>query len=181
MKQLFKKTIMIALVAALAVAAMPFAGASAMGNADPTPPPAGDISKEKLEQAWARQLKAYDRLGKGFEHTEEFIARVQGLIDRASENGKDVTALQAALDAFAASIESARPIYESAAEIVQSHNGFDDKGHVTDVEQAKETVRAMGEKLKEIKAAMNGTGQALREAIKAFRHANPRPTPTAAP
>ena len=33
-------------------------------------------------------------------------------------------------------------------------------------------------KMQEIKAAMNGTGKALREAIKAFREANPRPQPT---
>ena len=32
--------------------------------------------------------------------------------------------------------------------------------------------------LKEIKDAMGGTGQALREAIQAFREANPRPERT---
>jgi hypothetical protein len=181
MKQFFKKTIVIAIVTALALAAMPFTGVSAMGQNDPLTPPAEKVTNERLEQAWARQLKAYDRLGKGFEHADDFIAKAQNLIDRASQNGKDVSALQAALDAFEAAVEQARPIYESAAKIVQSHQGFDEKGHVTDAELAKETVRLMGETLKEIKAAMDGTGQALREAIKAFRAANPRPTPTATP
>lgn len=181
MNKLFKKTIFIAIVAALALAAMPLASVFAMGQNDPTTPPAEKVSNERLEQVWSRQLKAYDHLGQGFDRADDFIAKAQDLIDRASQNGKDVTALQAALDAFEAAIEDALPVYESAAEIVESHAGFDDKGHVTDAELAKETVRSMAEKLKEIKAAMNGTGQALREAIKAFLNANPRPNPTATP
>jgi hypothetical protein len=45
MKQLFKRTILFALIAALAVAAMPLVSASAMGDTltntyDPTTPPA---------------------------------------------------------------------------------------------------------------------------------------------
>jgi len=39
----------------------------------------------------------------------------------------------------------------------------------------------MGEKMKEIKAAMDGTGKSLREALKAFRQANPRPERTPTP
>jgi hypothetical protein len=186
MKQLFKKTIVFAIIAALAAAATPFANVSAMGQPltntyDPSTPPAGEVPNERLEQVWARQLRAYDRLGKAFDRADDFIAKVQNLIDRASENGKDVAALQAALDAFEASIKEAHPIYESAKGIVNSHQGFDENGKVTDPEKAKETVKSMAEKLQEIRDAMNGTGQALHEAIKAFREANPRPGPTAAP
>ncbi len=181
MKLFFTRTVLFALIAALAVAAMPLASASAMGDNDPTTPPTGEVSNERLEQAWARQLRAYDRLGKGFDRADDFIARAQDLIDRASENGKDVKALQAALDMFEASIKEAHPIYESANGIVNSHQGFDEKGKVTDSEKAKATVRSMGEKLKEIRAAMDGTGRALREAIKAFREANPRPQRTVTP
>lgn len=181
MKRLFKNTILFALVAPLVLAAMPFASASAMGGNDPSTPPTGELSNERLEQVWARQLRAYDRLGRGFERADDFIARAQNLIDMASDNGKDVTALQAALDAFEASVKEAHPIYESVNGIVNSHQGFDEKGQVTDPEKARETVRAMGEKLKEVRATMDGTGQALREAIKAFRQANPRPQSTATP
>jgi Xaa-Pro aminopeptidase len=39
----------------------------------------------------------------------------------------------------------------------------------------------MGGKLKEIREAMGGTGKALREAIQAFREANPRPEKTPTP
>jgi hypothetical protein len=123
---------------------MPFVSASAMGPNDPSTPPAQKGTNERLEQVWARQLRAYDRLGKGFDHADDFIARTQNLIDRASANGRDVTALQGALDAFEASIKKALPVYESAGSIVNSHPGFDDKGHVGDqgiprVQSAPET------------------------------------------
>ena len=180
MKLIFKKTILLALAAAIMAAALPFASVSAKGQNDLSML-AAEISKERLEDIWARQLRAYDRLGKGFDRADDFTAKAQNLIDRVSENGKDVTALQAALDAFEASIKKAHPIYESASGIVNSHQGFDAKGQVTDPEKAKDTVRSMGEKLKEIRSAMDGTGRALREAIQAFREANPRPQPTITP
>ena len=175
MKLFFKKTILLALVAALAVAAIPFISASAMGEKDPASPPAGEETNEKLEKAWARQLRMFERIGKGFDRLDQFTARAQNLIDQAEANGKDVSALQVALDAFEDAAKDAHPIYESTKGLVNSHQGFDENGEVTDSEKAKETVQAMHEKLQEMKSAMGGTGEALREAIKAFREANPRP------
>ena len=163
MNNIFKKTIMAALAAALVFAAFPLTSALAQ---DKTP------SNEKLEQAWARQLKNYERLGKGFEDTDAQIAKFQARIDRAAENGKDVTALQAALDAFESALKSGEPIYDSMSLIVNAHQGFDANGKVTDAEQAKSTLKEMRTKMQELKSAMNGTGKALREALKAFREAN---------
>ena len=179
MIMLFRKTILFALVAALGLAAMPFISASAAGEHDPTPPPAerGQIGSERLERVWARQLRIYERMGR----TDELVERAQKLIDRAKANGKDVSAVQAALDAFKAAAKDAQPIYESVKGIITSHQGFDNNGKVTDPEQAKETVKAMHEKFKEIRDAMNGTGKALHEAIKSFREANPRPQRTPTP
>lgn len=180
MKMLFKKTILLALVAALAVASLPFVRVSAAGADDPQPP-SGPVTNGKLEQVWARQQRAYEKLGKGFDRADDFTARAQQLIDRAKENGKDVSALQAALDAFESAIKEAHPIYEGGKGIINSHQGFDANGKVTDAEKAKETVQAMHDKLQEVKAAMNGTGKALREATRDFRQANPRPAKTQTP
>ena len=179
MKNIFKKTMLFALVAALAVANLPFVSVAAQGANDTTPPPAGQtqVSNEKLEKAWSHQLKMYERMGKA----DEFAAKVQQLIERASAKGKDVSAVQAALDAFNAAMKDAKPIYESAKGIINSHQGFDSNGKVTDAAKAKETVKALHDKMQEIKTAMNGTGKALREAIKAFRAANPRPEKTPTP
>ena len=173
MKNMFKKTVMIALVTALTVASLPLMSASAAPSNDE--PPQREVSAERLEKVWARQLRLYEKIGKGYERSDNFVEKVQTLIDKAGENGKDVSAVQAALDAFEEAIKDAHPVYESAKGIVNSHQGFDSDGKVTDLEKAKETVKSMGEKLKEIKESMGGTGQALREALKAFREANPRP------
>ena len=174
MKNMFKKTILIAMVAALAIASLPLMNASAAPATD-EPPPQREVSAERLEKVWARQLRLYEKIGKGYERSDGFVEKVQTLIDKAGENGKDVTAVQAALDAFEAAMKDAHPVYESAKGLVNSHQGFDNDGKVTDLEKAKETVKSMGDKLKEIKESMGGTGKALREALKAFREANPRP------
>ena len=174
MKNMFKKTLLFALVAALAVASLPLMSASAAPSTD-DPPPQKEVSADRLEKIWARQLHLYEKIGNGYDRSDNFVEKVQTLIDKAGENGKDVTAVQAALDAFEAALKDAHPLYESAKGIVNSHQGFDNDGKVTDLEKAKETVKSMGEKLKEIKESMGGTGRALHEAIKAFREANPRP------
>ena len=180
MKTLFRKTILstgllplLALLAALGLAVLPFVSASAAGDYDP-PVPQGQVTSERLERVWARQLRIYERMG----HTEEFIERFQKLIDRAKENGKDVSKVQSALDAFKSAAKDAQPVYESIKGIINSHPGFDNDGKVTDPEKAKETVKAMHEKFKEIRGIMNGTGKALRQAIRDFRQVNPRPQPT---
>lgn len=173
MKQLFRKTIFVALIAALGLAALPVVSASAAGEYDPSVPQR-QTPEERLERIWARQLRIYERMGR----VDEFVAKTQDRIDRAKENGKDVSAVQAALDDFVSAVKEAQPIYESITDTVNSHPGFDEDGNVTDLEQARETVGAMREKFQEIRDVMGGTRRALREAIKTFREANPRPKPT---
>ena len=173
MKNSFKKMILAVMTAALVFAAFPATSAFAQGENPPTTN--GEVSNEKLEKAWARQLKLYNNLGKGFEDIDAQIAKFQKRIDKAAENGKDVTALQAALDAFEAALKSSKPVYDSMEAIVNAHNGFDAEGKVADAAQAKSTVQALGAKLKEVKSSMDGTGKALREAFKAFREANKPP------
>ncbi len=174
MKSIFNKMILAVMTAALVFAAFPVTSVYAQDENPPKP----ELTNERLEKIWARELKAYERLGKGFSDIDGAIAKFQARIDKAAENGKDVTALQSALDAFASALKSAKPKYESMNGLVNSHQGFDANGKVTDAEKAKSTVKEMGEKLKEVKDAMGGTGKALREALKAFREANkPAGTP----
>ena len=177
MKLLFKKTMLFSIVAALVMTSLPFVNASAAGLTDPTPPAQTQITNERLEKIWAHQLRVYQRMGRA----DELIARAQRLIDRLRAKGKDVSAVQAALDAFAAAVKEAHPVYESMKGIVRSHQGFDDTGKVTDPAKALETVKTMHQKVQEIKTTLNGTGKALRDAIKAFRQANPRQQPIATP
>jgi hypothetical protein len=168
MKNSFKKMILAVMTAALVFAAFPVTNAFAADN----PTPKSGLTNEKLEKVWARQLKVYERLGNAFTDTDAKIAKFQALIDKAASNGKDVTAVQSALDAFKAALNNTKPIYDSIKVIVTSHQGFDASGKVTDLTQAKSTVEAMGLKLKEVKSSLDGTGKALHEAIREFRKAN---------
>jgi cytochrome c556 len=168
MKNIFQKMILVALTAALVFSAFPVSSAFAQGEN----PPKGELTNARLERVWARQLKNYERIGKGFDNSDAQIAKFQARIDKAAANGKNVTALQAALDAFASALKSSKPIYESMSGIVNSHQGFDANGKVTDAVQAKATVQEFRAKMQELKSAMGGTGKALREALKAFRAAN---------
>jgi hypothetical protein len=170
----FKKTVLVALLAALVLVALPLTSVSASGLNDPTDPPTDTsrLSDERLERVWARMQRVYERQGHRLERADAMVERIQELIERLEGNGKDVTSLQVALDVFEDSLKEAHPIYESAKGIINSYQGFDADGKVTDSEKALETVRDLGVKLKEIREIVGEPGKALREAIKTFRDAN---------
>ncbi len=171
---MFKKFLLIALVAVLGFAALPTASVAASGLTDETTPPTGEVTGERLEKAWERALRLYERVGKLMDRAETLADRIQELIDKANEQGLDTSAVQAALDAFNDALKDAHPVYESAKGIINSHKGFDSDGNVTDPELAAETLKSLGEKLRELRELTGPSGKALREAIKAFREANPR-------
>ena len=166
MKNTLTKIMTAFLVVALALAAIPASNAFA---ADENPPA---TTNEKLEKMWARVLKLYERTGKAFEDTDAHIGGFQGMIDKAAENGKDVSDLQAALDAYEAALTATRPQYEALGTVISAHAGFDADGKVTDAEQAKATLTEVRDQMKVIKESMGETFKALREAVKAFREAN---------
>jgi hypothetical protein len=172
MKNIFNKLVSAALTAALLFAAFPAVSAHAQ---DENPPESAPAGAERLEKVWARELKAYERIGKAFTDIEGSIAKIQARLDKAAENGKDVSALQAALDAYEAALLASKPIYDNLGGLVSAHAGFDVNGKVTDAEQARATVKEVGGQLKALKDSMGGAFKALREAIKTFRQANKPP------
>lgn len=168
MKKLLSKIMTALLTVALVFAALPVTHAFAADD----PPPADELTAKQLEKVWARQLKLYERTGKAFEDPTAHIEKIQGLIDKAAEKGRDVSALQSALDAYEAALLASKPEYDALGEIIDAHKGFDADGKVTDEEQARATVKEVREGMKAVKDSMGGTFKALREAIKAFREAN---------
>jgi hypothetical protein len=180
----FKKIALAVLVFAIGLAAIPAVGASAAGlPTQSTPPPANQPGTSGLEQAWARVQASYLRESARLGKANEFIGKVQSLIDKANLKGWDTSAVQAALDALTAVIPAAQTAHDPGAAIISSHNGFDASGKVTDGAPAIETVKALAQVLKDTRTAMNGSGKALHEVVKAFRDAhhpgqgNPSTTP----
>jgi hypothetical protein len=183
MTTIFRKFVLGALIAALAVAAVPLTSAFAAGSTDTATPPAPSTPdpaalKARLELTFARQQVKVSRIGVEVANFDLITKNVQTLIDKAKANGKDVSAVQAAFDVYKAAFEKGKPIYEQANSIVRSHSGFDGNGKVTDLEKAKATVKSLAESLKQYRDTVGEAFKALREALQAFREANPRPTKT---
>lgn len=183
MNTTFRKFALGALIAALIVVALPLASVYAAGLIDTATPPAPStpdptIVKARLELAFARQRVMVARIGMEVANFDLVAKDAQILIDRAKANGKDVSALQAAFDAFKVAFEKGKPIYDQANSIVLSHSGFDGNGNLTDLEKAKATVKSLAETLKQYRDTVGDAFKNLREAIQAFRQANPRPTKT---
>ncbi len=89
MKLFFKKTMLFALVAALGLASLPhvnvFAAGHTLANAyDATPPPQIQITNDRLELIWARQLRIYERLGRVDGLTEK-VQRLRSPSTKASK------------------------------------------------------------------------------------------------
>jgi hypothetical protein len=181
MNTIFGKIITGVLIAALSLAGFPLINAYAVGPNDPPTPQAVPNPirvNTRLERVFARQTRIVERVGKLYDGSDQGLAKTQNLIDKAKERGLDVSQLQAALDAFKKALPNGRPFYDQAKSLLDSHNGFGANGKVTDSESAKKTIKDIHEALSQFKDAMGGAGKSLREAVKAFRAAHPRPTPT---
>ena len=178
---LLKKIVLAVLILMIGLVALPAASASAAGIYDETTPPSRETDPTgRLEQAWERLQQAYTNQGVRLGKASEFISGAQALIDMANARGYDTSAVQAALDAFSAFIPAAQAVHETGAAIIASHPGFDDGEKVTDHATAIQTDKTLGHVIKETHTAMGGTGEALREAIRAFREAH-RPSPAEIP
>lgn len=174
MNTIFRKIMLGLLVATLMLASLPFSSASAAGLNETATPPAPSTSAKfdrntRLERVFARQNKMLTRVGKLYAQADLGFPKIQSRIDKAKANGLDVTQVQAAFDAFKKALTDARPLYNQAKTIADTHNGFDASGKVTDPTTARETVKSLREAGKQFKDAMDGTLKALHEAVKALR------------
>lgn len=170
---LFKKTILVALVAALTLAAFPLAGVSAAGQDETPAPPANErrLSNERIEKIWRQQLKGYERLGRLSDKSDEMFARADQIVAALKGMGADTAELEVALADFGDAVEQAKPIYESCEGIVNSHEGFDADGKVTDAGQAIQTIGDLGFKLREIRDSLKSKGKTLADLLKPIRDA----------
>ena len=176
----FRKFLLGALIVALALAALPLASAYAAAQNDTATPPAPQdlaTANARLELVFASQKYRVELIGLSIDNANILFTRAQKLIDRAKSNGKDVSAVQTAFDAYKAAFENGKPIYAQARAVLDTHTGFDANGKVTDAEQARTTVKSLGGFLKQYGDTVGAARKALRDAIQAFRQANPRSAP----
>jgi|WetSurMetagenome_2_1015567.scaffolds.fasta_scaffold642301_1 hypothetical protein len=177
---LLRKMAYVVLVLGIALAAFPVLGASAAGMDDPSNPPAARSGNTRIERLWTHQQAVFQRQSRRLSEATGFIAHVQQLIDKGTQKGWDTASVQSALDALSSVIPAAQAAHEPGAVVIASHAGFDENGVVTDRTLAIATEKSLAQVIKNTRTAMDGTGRALREAIRAFRDAH-KQSPSIAP
>jgi hypothetical protein len=184
-----RKCLTMGMLAVLLVGAIAFAfpGGSAAAQA-PTPtipgaPPQPKDGQAMLEKAGLRLEKAYqlqqrmlNRQAQHFKRADAAIGKIENMLEKAKANGKNTASVEAVLAQLKAKEVEAKKLHEDAANILKSHTGFDANGKVTDREAARETLKGAGENMKESRTFFGEAWKALREAVKSWREANPKPT-----
>lgn len=169
--KLFIKLVLITLVVAVATAALPVSALAAGSHDDPQPGKGNDRIQrleKRLEVAFARMQLVYQRQSDLLGRTDEMIGKVETLVNLAAQKGLDASSVEKALDNFRASLPAAQRAHDQAGAIILAHNGFDDQGKVTDAAAAGETLKALNGAFKFYRAALDGSGRALREAVRQF-------------
>ena len=158
---------------AAALIASPAAPAFA-DQVKPTPEsPARGLDRiTRLEQVYAREQNWLMKQGAQLTKANQVVTKVQDRINALQAKGKNVSALQTALDAFKASLATAQSDHDNAAAILATHAGFDSNGKVIDRTLALQTVRSAG---KDLRACHRTLAEALKDlhgAILKWREAN---------
>lgn len=104
--------------------------------------------------------------------SDQVAATAQQWINDLQAEGKDVTALQAALSAFQAGIAQARGSFNTAKQLLDAHAGFDANGQVTNAAQALKTISEAGRAERQFHLTITPATIDFRVAVRAYRQAN---------
>lgn len=177
-------------IASAALTLQPPGVAHGMAPAEDTNPPLvspppdetdGSVKQAALGRVFQRAQKAHERQEKAIEKAARGANRISELITKAKENKKDTSTLEKALATFNTKLSEIRLKFDQTDKLIKQHDGFDDKGKVTDEIKAKATVDAVQKGNLDIRQGLAEALKGLKEAGKAFREANPRPTATPTP
>lgn len=134
-----------------------------------------------LEKAFANENTWLNTQTNNLAKADQLITTAQTLIDQAKVNGKNVGALQVALNAFKAQIANAQSLHDTANRILAGHAGFDASGKVTSAAVALLTVRDARQSLNDAHLVMRQAVIDLRTEIRLFRSAKRNATSPAIP
>lgn len=111
------------------------------------------LQREGLHLNWATQI----------------AQKAQEIINKAQQDGLDVTALQNALNTFNAQIPTAQSSYNQAASILASPAGFDGSGNVTNAQTAHQTLASARDALQQTHLTLANASLSLRTAFQNWR------------
>jgi hypothetical protein len=137
-----------------------------------TPEPPGAFREQAQEYALKREQLALDGLALRIDLAEDIAAKSHEWVDWLKSQGKDTAVLEAALATYEAQVNAAQVSWDGANAILSNPAGFDDAGNVTDPDEARETLRAGADALRQTHRILADAGRAFRRAVQDFRLAN---------
>jgi hypothetical protein len=154
-------TLSVALIALFAT----FGSAAAAPRAADDPP---TDAKPRLERAYKEEKLRLATMERRFQEASAFAEKVAGMIATLKEHGVDTARLQRALEAFRARMGDAHHQWEAARDVLATHAGFDNKGHVTDPGQARATLMEAHTHLMRARSLADRAFHDLRAVLAAF-------------
>jgi len=136
----------------------------------PQPTIAGDGMEHFFEGVLMRTFRYQENMtvfiGTSLEKASDSMSQTEARIEELIENGKNVTELEEAVAQFETLIEEADNAYSAAQSLVDLQSGFDDRGRVEDLVEARETVYSIEPYLS---TARENIVEAVRVVYKAFQ------------
>src|SRR5574341_1353521 len=133
-----------------------------------------DFRKTHLEETGLlRPQKGLSLQQTHLEATSQIVSKVQDYIANQKAKGKDTSSLEAALATFQSQIATAQISHDAAANILNTHAGFDDDGKVTNPDQARQTLISARQSLADAHNILRQAERDLRQAVKDYRDQNP--------
>jgi hypothetical protein len=173
------KAIMITLMAITmaGAAVMPVLAAD---EGEPDPAPAAQFSGDGVQRFFSGALARTFRyqksmvvfIGEALESAEDSVVKASDRIAELEAAGKDVDMLEEAVAAFETLYEQAQADQQAALALVDAHVGFDLNGKVTDLAEARETVKAVEPFLSSARENIIDAMQTIANAMREFRDTN---------
>jgi uncharacterized phage infection (PIP) family protein YhgE len=125
-----------------------------------------------LERGLTRLREWLDTQAANLQRANDGGAKVQEWIDKLKAEGKDTSALEAALSTFHTQMASAQAAHDAAASTLANPAGFDSNGKVVDEALAKQTLDSARASLKQAHDLLVQAVRDLHQAVKDYRAAN---------
>lgn len=140
------------------------------------PPPGGQGQSRAPGQCLTRLQEWYGIQDGNLGRAADGLARVQTIIDKASEHGLDPSELEAALAEAQSRYATAQEQHANAARILEAHAGFGDDGSVVDRQAARQTCESARSALESARDALiqiRDIGREIRTIVQDWRDSRP--------
>lgn len=129
-------------------------------------PPANPVLERGFKQAKVLLKQQKNKLNQ----MNKKVTKAQNFINKQAAKGKDVSTIQAALDAFKTQLSAAQAAQNTAQQILAAKAGFNGKGKVINPEQAQQTVRNARQALDQAKNILRQAVADFDRAMKEYKH-----------